>query len=179
MSRPFQRLSRDVLVHNAWHRYCRDRYTRRDGSEGEYFYVDMTGSCGIVPLFADGSTVLCRAWRYLFDRALWEFPIGGMQPGEDPLQVAQHELEEEAGLRARVWTPLGRFAPYKGVSNEVCHFFLARELVEVPQRLEPEEAIEVHRMGLDEAERLLMGQDLLDGQSVCGLLLLRRHLAGP
>ena len=35
-------------------------------------------------------------------------------------------VAEEAGLTATRWVPLGRFAPYKGVSNERCHFFLAR-----------------------------------------------------
>ena len=36
----FRRLDREVLVDNAWHRYCRDRYVQRDGSEGTYYYVD-------------------------------------------------------------------------------------------------------------------------------------------
>lgn len=172
--RPFTRLTRRVLVDNRWHRYCLDEYLRRDGTRGEYYYVDMPGSCGTVPLFADGSTVLLRVRRYLLGRELWEFPIGGMKPGEDPLAVAQHELEEEAGLRANTWTKLGQFAPYKGVSNEVCHFWLAEDLTETAQKLEPEEDIAVHRMPLPEARRLLLDQDLGDGQSMVGLMLLDR-----
>ena len=180
---PFTRLSREVLVQNEWHRYCRDRYVQTDGSEGTYFYVDMAGSCAAIPLFADGTTMLVRVHRYLFERELWEFPIGGMQPGEDPLAVAQKELHEEAGLRARDWTPLGRFAAYKGVSNEVCHFFLARDLEVVEQELEPSERITAHRVPLAEARALLLDQSLGDrslgdGQSMAGLLLLDRWLVG-
>lgn len=175
---PFTRLSRQVLVENAWHRYCRDRYVRRDGSTGDYFYVDMTGSTGIVPLFPDGSTVLLRVRRYLLDCTLWEFPIGGMQPGEDPLDVARHELEEEAGLRAERWDLLGRFAPYKGASTEVCWFFVAQDLTTTAQRLEPTEDISVHRMPFAEARRLLLEQDLGDGQSLVGLMLLERWRCG-
>ena len=63
MSAPFSRLSREVLVENAWHSYCKDRYVRRDGSEGQYFYVDMPGSAGVIPVFGDGSTVLLRVRR--------------------------------------------------------------------------------------------------------------------
>ena len=48
---PFRRLSREVLVDNPWHRYCVDRYTLTDGGVGRYYYVDMPGSCAIVPLF--------------------------------------------------------------------------------------------------------------------------------
>lgn len=169
---PFTRLARRVLVENRWHRYCCDDYVRRDGSRGEYYYVDMPGSCGTVPLFDDGSTVLLRVRRYLLGRELWEFPIGGMKAGEDPLAVAQHELEEEAGLRAARWTKLGQFAPYKGVSNEVCHFFLAQDLTWTRQQLELEEDITVHRLPLAQARRLLLGQDLADGQSLVGLMLL-------
>ena len=143
---PFERLQREVLVDNPWHRYCRDRYVQADGSEGVYHYIDMPGSCASIPLFDDGTTMLVRVHRYLFGRELWEFPIGGMHPGDDPLAVAQKELREETGLLAATWTPLGRFAPYKGASNEVCHFFLARGLTAEAQQLEPSERITTHRL---------------------------------
>lgn len=173
----FVRLAREVLVENRWHRYCRDRYTRRDGTEGEYFYVDMPGSVGIVPLFDDGSTLLIRQRRYLLGTDLFEFPIGGMHDGEAPEEVAARELREEAGLLAGRLDALGSFAPYKGVSNERCHFFLARDLREVGQELEAEEAIELHRMPLAAARAKLLEQPLWDGQSMVGLLLLDRYLA--
>lgn len=177
MTAPFERLSSEVLVENPWHRYCLDRYVQRDGSAGVYYYVDMPGSCGSIPVFADGSTVLLRVHRYLLGRAFWEFPIGGMRPGEDPLAVAQKELHEEAGLLAAEWVPLGRFAPYKGVSNEICHYYLARSLTEAAQELEPSEQISVHRMPFDSARQLLIDQECSDGQSLAGLVLLDRWLA--
>lgn len=177
MSTPFRRLSSEVLVDNPWHRYCLDRYVQADGTEGRYYYVDMAGSCGVVPLFDDGTTVLVHAHRYLLDVQLWEFPIGGMRPGDAPLDVAKHELEEEAGLVAQRWDALGSFAPYKGVSNERCHFFLARDLGWTVQRLEPSESMTVHRMPLAEARARILDQELPDGQSLGGLALLDRFLA--
>ena len=169
-------ISTKVLVDNPWHRYCLDRYRHADGSEGEYYHVDMPGSCGIIPIFADGSTALLRVYRYLLNTTLWEFPIGGMKRGDDPLNVARRELQEEAGLVAQDWTPLGSFAPYKGVSNEHTHFFLARELSWVEQELEPSEEISVHPMSMAEARRMLIEQELPDGQSITGLALLDREL---
>lgn len=174
---PFSRLQHEVLVDNPWHRYCRDRYVHADGSEGVYYFIDMPGSCAVIPVFADGSTVLVHVHRYLLGRDLWEFPIGGMRPGDEPLAVAKMELHEEAGLRAGTWTSLGSFAPYKGVSNELCHFFLAREIEEVGQDLEPSERITVHRLPFAEARERLLGQDIGDGQSMAGLLLLDRWIA--
>jgi ADP-ribose pyrophosphatase len=174
---PFTRISRTVLVANRWHRYCLDRYVRRDGSEGLYYYVDMPGSVGIIPLFPDGTTLLIRQRRYLLDVDLYEFPIGGMKRGDDPLDVAKHELQEEAGLAAARFDALGSFAPYKGVSTERCHFYLARDLTAVEQSLEPEESLTLHRMPLADARELLVTQELADGQSMCGLMLLERFLA--
>ncbi len=173
---PFSRLSREVLVDNPWHRYCRDRYVQNDGSEGTYYYVDMPGSCAVIPVFDDGTTVLVQVHRYLLGRDLFEFPIGGMRDGEQPLEVARKELHEEAGLVAGHWTPLGAFAPYKGVSNELCHFFLARQLRQVEQDLEPSERITVHRLPFVEARARLLDQEIGDGQSMAGLLLLERWL---
>ncbi len=174
---PFTRLSREILVQNRWHRYCRDRYVRSDGTEGEYFYVDMPGSVGIIPLFADGTTLLIRQRRYLLGVDLWEFPIGGMAQGEEPIVVARHELEQEAGLTAGRLTYLGAFAPYKGVSNERCHYFVAEDLVEVGQKLEPEESLTLHRMSFDAARRVLLEQELGDAQSWGGLVLFDRWRA--
>ena len=176
-ARAFRTLQQEVLVDNAWHRYCRDRYVQRDGSEGSYYYVDMPGSCAVIPAFDDGTVVLVRVYRYLLGADLWEFPIGGMRAGDEPLVVAREELRQEAGLIATDWTALGTFAPYKGVSNERCHFFLARQLEQVAQDLEPSERITVHRLPIDEARCRLLYQECGDGQSMAGLMLLDRWLA--
>ncbi len=175
---PFRRLSHEVLVDNPWHRYCLDRYTQRDGSEGTYYFVDMPGSCAAIPVFEDGSTVLIECDRYLLGQKLWEFPIGGMKDGEEPLPVAQKELEEEAGLRATQWDFVGKFAPYKGVSTEICYFFRATDLTWVGQDLEQCESITVHRMTFAEARERLLTQELGDGQSLAGLALYERWLEG-
>jgi 8-oxo-dGTP pyrophosphatase MutT (NUDIX family) len=175
--KPFDRVATEVLVDNPWHRYRRDRYVQTDGTTGEYYYIDMPGSAAAIPLFDDGTTVVVRVHRYLLGRDLWEFPIGGMRPGEPALDVARKELAEEAGLVASDWEPLGSFAPYKGVSNERCWFFVARGLTAVPQRLEPSERITVHRVPLAAARELVVGQEVGDGQSMAGLMLLDRWLA--
>ena len=173
---PFTQLSTKTLVENAWHRYCLDEYTHADGSIGKYYYIDHKGACGTIPLFEDGTTAIVRVHRYLLRRDLWEFPIGG-QGKDTPLAAAQKELQEEAGLIAQRWDALGQFAPYKGVATETTYFFLARDLSWTEQELEPSEGITVHRMPLEEARARIVEQELGDGQSMAGLMLLDRFLA--
>lgn len=51
-------------------------------------------SAGIIPVLKDQNLVLLlRAYRY------WDFPKGLVEAGEDPLEAAQRELQEESGLK--------------------------------------------------------------------------------
>ncbi|MGH8671541.1 MAG: RNA pyrophosphohydrolase [Burkholderiales bacterium] len=47
-------------------------------------------------------------WGKRVKEQSWQFPQGGIQPGETPAQAMYRELEEEVGLRARHVKILGR-----------------------------------------------------------------------
>ena len=55
--------------------------------------------------FSAGAVVVrpaAQSWRYLLLRVFrtWDFPKGGLEVGEAPLQAAVREVEEETGLTA-------------------------------------------------------------------------------
>ena len=55
--------------------------------------------------FSAGAVVVrpaTQGWRYLLLRVFrtWDFPKGGLEAGEAPLQAAVREVEEETGLTA-------------------------------------------------------------------------------
>jgi bis(5'-nucleosidyl)-tetraphosphatase len=55
--------------------------------------------------FSAGAVVVrpgAQGWRYLLLRVFrtWDFPKGGVEAGEAPLQAAVREVEEETGLTA-------------------------------------------------------------------------------
>ena len=55
-----------------------------------------TLSAGIIPVKRTGDLpmyLLLRAYTY------WDFPKGHVEPGEEPIEGAKRELEEETGLR--------------------------------------------------------------------------------
>jgi len=55
--------------------------------------------------------LLVRARR---DPAQWVFPKGHVEPGETPADAAVREVREEAGVRARVASPLADIATAEG-----------------------------------------------------------------
>lgn len=66
-------------------------------------------------------------------------PGGLVEDGEDPLEAARRELEEEAGLTAGTWRSMGTFAPMPR-STQLLHLFAAVDLVVGSPSLTPGEA---------------------------------------
>jgi 8-oxo-dGTP pyrophosphatase MutT (NUDIX family) len=81
----------------------------------------------------DDERVLCLwQYRHAAGRRFVEIPAGLLDhAGEAPLEVAQRELAEEAGLAATQWTHLLTTYSSPGISAEIAHIFLARGLSEV------------------------------------------------
>ncbi len=176
--RILERIETKILFRNPWHAYRRDRVLRRDGSEGDYFYVDHPSSVAVIGTFRDGTVLVQRTFRYLFGRWLPQVVLGHTRPEEDQMEEARRELREETGFLAEELVHLGDFTPYSGVSNEVCHVFLARDLREVGADPEPTEEMEVLRLPREEARSFLLSGPLLDGQSLSAWALYEAWLEG-
>ena len=109
-----------------------DRIQRPGHLEEEPFRRLVLEHPGAVIILAvdDRERVLCmRQYRHAVERRLVELPAGLCDvDGEDPLEVARRELLEEAELEAGEWTHLTSTYSSPGLSNELMHFYLARDL---------------------------------------------------
>lgn len=76
--------------------------------------------------------VLClRQYRHPARGTQVELPAGLCDvEGEEPVAVARRELREEAGLRAGSWTHLVSAYSSPGITAELIHYFLARDVSE-------------------------------------------------
>ncbi len=105
---------------------------RRPGGEGPDFRRLVLEHPGAVVVLAldDEERVCCLAqYRHPAGRRFVELPAGLCdEPGEELLAVARRELLEEAGLRAGSWTHLTSAYSSPGISAEVLHYFVARDL---------------------------------------------------
>jgi ADP-ribose pyrophosphatase len=109
-----------------------DTIRRPDHEDGETFERLVLEHPGAVIVLAvdDDDRVLClRQYRHPARRRFVELPAGLCDvDGEDPLEVAQRELREEAGLAAGEWTHLTSAYSSPGISAEQMHFYLATDL---------------------------------------------------
>lgn len=127
------------------------------------------GAVLILPLLSAESVVMIRNWRYAAQAELLELPAGTLEPPESPADCALRELEEETGYRAGRIAPLCQFYTTPGFTNELMHVFVATDLSQTAQRLEPTEQIRVEIMSLGEALAATVDGRIVDAKTIAAL----------
>jgi ADP-ribose pyrophosphatase len=118
---------------------------------------------------ADPDVILERQYRHAAGQYLIELPAGTREPGESPLAAAKREMIEETGYRAKRWTMLLKYFASPGFLGEWMQIFLARDLREGEAKPELDENLEVFRMPLSEAMKLVAEGKIHDGKTLVGL----------
>lgn len=117
-----------------------------------------TLSAGVITTRREGGS-----WRYLLLRiyTYWDFPKGIVEPGEDPLQAACREVEEETGLTDLMfaWGHDYRETPPYGKGKVARYYVAETRQVDVVLPVSPElrqpEHHESRWMSYEEARHLL------------------------
>ena len=120
---------------------------------------------------ADPVVILERQYRHAAGQFLIELPAGSRDAGEAPLAAAKRELIEETGYRAKKWTMLLRYFASPGFLGEWMQIYLARDIREGEARPELDEQIEILRVPLSEAMRMIAEGKIIDGKTLIGLSL--------
>ena len=79
--------------------YC-DDVALSDGSPSKREYIRHSGGAGVLALDDEGYVYLVSQFRYPYREEVLEIPAGKREQGEDPLDCAVRELEEEVGFKA-------------------------------------------------------------------------------
>ena len=108
-----------------------------------------------------------------------EIPTGGSAEGETPLAAAKRELIEETGLTAGSWAPLGTVDNSNGVTTDVAHMFVARDLKSGAPVPQGDERIELRWMPFADAVRSVLTGGITESVSVAAILKLGGVRPGP
>ncbi|UVT15810.1 MAG: NUDIX hydrolase [Nitrospira sp.] len=127
------------------------------------------GASAVVPVKDDGAVVLIRQFRHAAGGFIYEIPAGKLSPGEDPLNCASRELEEEVGYRASSFELLSSIFTAPGFADEVIHVYKATGLTKGRQQLDRDEVLDVVEMPLDQAIRMIQDGTIRDGKTIVGL----------
>ena len=151
------------------------------GNRGVREVAEHPGGAVIVPLMEDGTIILVRQFRYPIQKFIYELPAGKLDPSEDPKVCAGRELEEETGYVASRLEKLTAIYTTPGFCSEQLHIYLATDLKKSPkgQSLEEgEKTLTFERVPLKKAVEMIEKGEIVDGKSICGILMTERRLRG-
>lgn len=124
--------------------------------QGQWEYVSRTRgvTAAVILAIDDGHVILVEQYRVPLGAKCLELPaglVGDEEEGEEIIDAASRELEEETGYRAGRMTDLGRFHSSPGMLSEGFSLFRAEELSKIGEGGGVEgEDIEVHRVKLED-----------------------------
>ena len=167
---PWLTVASERVYGNSWISVREDKVVRPDGEPGIYGVVHYKNvAVGVLPV-EDGYTYLVGQYRYPLDQYSWEILEGGCPEGEEPLHAAQRELREETGLEAGSWRKLGEAHLSNSVADEYAVWFLATDLVPGEHSPGGDEVLEVRRVPLDEAVRMVRDGRITDALSLLTIM---------
>lgn len=129
------------------------------------------GASVILPIMPDSNVILIRNHRLAIQERLLELPAGTIQPSESPEDCARRELAEEAGFTTHSIEFLGAFYSAPGFCTEVLHSYVAINLEEVGQSLEPDEEITVEYHHMSVIHKMILSGEIRDAKTLSTFLL--------
>lgn len=141
------------------------------GQQAEMECISHPGGAAVVPLLPDESIVLIKQYRHCIGDTIWEIPAGRLEPGENPLDCAKRELEEEVGYKAARIRILTEIYSAPAYCTEIISIFLADDLKPSEQSLDDDEIIEVVTIPLVDAVEKVKAGEIKDAKTVVGIML--------
>lgn len=171
---PWTTLSSRQVYDNPWIGVVEHQVLTPAHTPGIYGTVHLKNlALGVVPVDESGHTWLVCQWRYPLGHYSWEIPEGGGAHDVPPSDSAARELREETGIQARHWLEIQRLDLSNSVTDERAVLFLAWGLEQGAPEPDDDERLEVRRIPLSEAFRMVAEGEITDAMSVAALQRLR------
>ena len=173
-----KQLTHKVVYQNPWFRLWEDEVEFKDGSKGEYAYLDRIDSGAIIiPLDHEGNFYLLREFRYPVQTTIFAFPAGGREGDETNADAAKRELKEETGFVAGKWTCLHELFPDPAQNMQRINLFLAEDITGGEADHQQGETIKIHKTSLKEVKDRIAKGEPCSSQFLACLFLLELELS--
>ncbi|MBI1278153.1 MAG: NUDIX domain-containing protein [Anaerolineaceae bacterium] len=146
-----------------------------DGQHQMREIIVHPGATALIALDNQNRILLVRQFRSAAAVVMSEIPAGVLNAGEDPMEAAVRELQEETGYKPGKIERLGGFYTAPGYTTEYIHLYIARELAESRLPADEDEFIEVERVSLENAMNMIEQGKITDAKTIIALLMYARH----
>lgn len=141
-----------------------------DGQHIDHRVLRVPESACAVVLDSEARALLLWRHRFLTNTWGWEVPGGWVEAGEQPVEAAARETEEETGWRAGPMRPLLCAQPLNGISDGRQHVFLAEGATLAGEPSDGWEAERVAWVPLADVPRLVAERKIVSSLSIAALL---------
>lgn len=144
-----------------------------DGKKSKREIVYHPGAVAIIAITAEKKLVLIKQFRKPLEKTIVEIPAGKLEKGEDPLQCAKRELEEETGYKSEELSFVTSFYTSPGFADELVHIYFTDKFEVGKINPDEDEFLDVIEVSLQEAEKLIETQSIHDAKTVFAVQYLK------
>jgi 8-oxo-dGTP pyrophosphatase MutT (NUDIX family) len=145
-------------------------------------YMRHEGLLDYVTVIATRSdkVALIKEYSYPHDEWLWQFPEGSVEVDESPVEAANRELAEEAGLGVEEWQKLGINYDHHRRTTVKCYIFLGYHAHEVEKKAGDveEQGTELHWFTLQEIKKMILNGLIVQKNALAALSLYLVQVGG-
>ncbi|MCP9495032.1 MAG: NUDIX hydrolase [Pyrinomonadaceae bacterium MAG19_C2-C3] len=150
---------------------------REEGKEYVRDIVRHPGSACIIAVDDERHVSMVKQYRHPARDFLIEIPAGSRHDEGEPAETcARRELEEELGIVAESLELLIEFYVSPGYFTEKMWIYLATGLRATQQNLDEDENIEIIKLPLDEALKMIETGEIIDAKTIIGIPLAAQRL---
>jgi ADP-ribose pyrophosphatase len=167
----FQVVSTKILFEHPWVRIVQDTL-EHGGFSQEYIYLESPAEAvGTVGVTQDTQIILTHQYRHPVRVEIYDLPGGRINTGEQPVDAARREFEEETGFFPKCIEPLGYYNQFPGSLKAATHLFFAHDLVATRQNLDESEFLDIVFKPVNEVLDMILDGEVIDGSLQLGVLL--------
>ena len=175
---PWTTLKEELRYETPWISVSHHDILDPSGRAGIYGVVHFkTLAIGVVPLDADGNTWIVGQYRYPIQAYSWEIPEGGGDRSIPPIESAQRELREEAGIVAGRWTEILRMDLSNSASDEHAILYVAQDLTFFEPEPDHNEELALRKLPFEELYGMVVRGEVRDSLTVAAVLRVKIMLA--